>query len=80
MIAAVESAARTGGLVVLGFHGVGGDYLRVSAEAHAQLLAYLKEHADTIWGGAIVDGDGLRRQPRGQLGRVDTIQADRYIT
>ena len=49
MIAAVESAARTGGLVVLGFHGVGGDYLRVSAEAHAQLLAYLKEHADTIW-------------------------------
>jgi peptidoglycan/xylan/chitin deacetylase (PgdA/CDA1 family) len=49
MIAAVESAARTGGLVVLGFHGVGGDYLKVSAEAHAQLLAYLEEHADTIW-------------------------------
>jgi hypothetical protein len=21
----------------------------VSAEAHAQLLAYLKDHADTIW-------------------------------
>jgi peptidoglycan/xylan/chitin deacetylase (PgdA/CDA1 family) len=49
MIAAVESAARTGGLLVLGFHGVGGDYLKVSAEAHAQLLAYLEEHADTIW-------------------------------
>jgi len=49
MIAAVESAARNGDLLVLGFHGVGGDYLRVSAEAHAQLLAYLKEHADTIW-------------------------------
>jgi peptidoglycan/xylan/chitin deacetylase (PgdA/CDA1 family) len=49
MISAVESAARTGGLLVLGFHGVGGDYLKVSAEAHAQLLAYLKEHADTIW-------------------------------
>jgi peptidoglycan/xylan/chitin deacetylase (PgdA/CDA1 family) len=49
MIAAVESAARTGGLLVLGFHGVGGDYLKVSAEAHAQLLAYLKAHADTIW-------------------------------
>jgi peptidoglycan/xylan/chitin deacetylase (PgdA/CDA1 family) len=49
MIAAVEKAARTGGLVVLGFHGVGGDYLRVSAEAHAQLLAYLKEHSDTLW-------------------------------
>jgi peptidoglycan/xylan/chitin deacetylase (PgdA/CDA1 family) len=49
MISAVESAARTGGLLVLGFHGVGGDYLKVSAEAHAQLLAYLKEHGDTIW-------------------------------
>jgi peptidoglycan/xylan/chitin deacetylase (PgdA/CDA1 family) len=49
MIAAVEGAARTGGLLVLGFHGVGGDYLKVSAGAHAQLLAYLAEHADTIW-------------------------------
>ncbi|MCI4592316.1 polysaccharide deacetylase family protein [Sphingobium sp. BYY-5] len=49
MIAEVESAARTGDLVVLGFHGVGGDYLRVPGEAHAQLLVYLKEHADTIW-------------------------------
>jgi hypothetical protein len=49
MIAAVNSAARTGGLLVLGFHGVGGDYLKVAAEAHAQLLAYLAEHADTIW-------------------------------
>jgi peptidoglycan/xylan/chitin deacetylase (PgdA/CDA1 family) len=49
MIATVDSAARTGGLMVLGFHGVGGDYLKVSAEAHAQLLAYLREHSNTIW-------------------------------
>jgi peptidoglycan/xylan/chitin deacetylase (PgdA/CDA1 family) len=49
MIAAVEKAARSGGVVILGFHGVGGDYLRVSAEAHAQLLAHLKEHSDRIW-------------------------------
>jgi len=49
MIAAVESAARTGGVLVLGFHGVGGDYLKVSAEAHRELLAYLAKHADTIW-------------------------------
>lgn len=37
------------GAGVLGFHGVGGDNLKVSAEAHAQLLAYLKAHGDTIW-------------------------------
>jgi len=49
MIAAVETAERSGDLLVVGFHGVGGDYLKVSAEAHAQLLAYLKDHADTIW-------------------------------
>jgi peptidoglycan/xylan/chitin deacetylase (PgdA/CDA1 family) len=49
MIAAVEKAAQEGGLLVLGFHGVGGDYLKVSAEAHAQLLAYLKDHNDSIW-------------------------------
>jgi peptidoglycan/xylan/chitin deacetylase (PgdA/CDA1 family) len=49
LIAAVKDAERKGGMVVLGFHGVGGDYLSVSAEAHAQLIAYLKAHSDTIW-------------------------------
>ena len=42
-------AERKGGMIVLGFHGVGGDYLAVSAQAQAQLLAYLKAHFDTIW-------------------------------
>lgn len=49
LIAAVKDAVRKGGMIVLGFHGVGGDYLSVSAKAHAQLLAYLKAHSDTIW-------------------------------
>ena len=49
LIAAVQDAERKGGMIVLGFHGVGGDYLSVSAQAHAQLLAYLKAHSDTIW-------------------------------
>lgn len=49
MIAAVEKTAKSGGLIVFGFHGVGGDYLTTSAEAHAQLVAYLKAHRDTIW-------------------------------
>ena len=49
MIAAVQDAERKGGMIVFGFHGVGGDYLSVSAQAHAQLLAYLKAHSDTIW-------------------------------
>jgi peptidoglycan/xylan/chitin deacetylase (PgdA/CDA1 family) len=49
MIAAVHQAERTGGLLIIGFHGVGGDYLKVNAEAHAQLLAYLKANSKTIW-------------------------------
>ena len=49
LIAAVQDAEGQGGMIVLGFHGVGGDYLSVSAQAHAQLLAYLKAHSDTIW-------------------------------
>lgn len=49
LIAAVQDAEHKGGMVVLGFHGVGGDYLSVSAQAHAQLLAYLKAHSDTLW-------------------------------
>jgi peptidoglycan/xylan/chitin deacetylase (PgdA/CDA1 family) len=49
MIAAVEKTEATGGLIVFGFHGVGGDYLTTSAEAHAALVAYLKAHQDTLW-------------------------------
>jgi hypothetical protein len=49
LIAAVQEADGRGGMIVLGFHGVGGDYLSVPAQAHAQLLAYLKAHSDTIW-------------------------------
>jgi hypothetical protein len=31
------------------FHGIGGDYLAVSDQAHAELLAYLAEHQDIYW-------------------------------
>ena len=49
LIAFVDAAKSRGGLAVLGFHGVGGDYLKVSAEAHQQLVQYLHEHQDTFW-------------------------------
>ena len=48
LIAYVERVHAAGGLGVLQFHGVGGDYLEVSAEAHQQLVDYLKAHPD-IW-------------------------------
>lgn len=49
MIAWVKKVEESGGLGVIVFHGVGGDYLSVSAEAHQQLLDYLAAHRDRIW-------------------------------
>jgi Polysaccharide deacetylase len=49
MIAWVESVRQAGGAGVIVFHGVGGDYLSVSAEAHQQLLAYLAAHPRDYW-------------------------------
>jgi peptidoglycan/xylan/chitin deacetylase (PgdA/CDA1 family) len=50
LIARVTAAARGGGgWVIFGFHGVGGDHLAVTREAHAELLAYLAAHRDSVW-------------------------------
>jgi hypothetical protein len=40
---------RDGKAGVIVFHGVGGDYLNVSADAHRQLVEYLKAHEKEIW-------------------------------
>lgn len=49
MIRWVEDVRRAGSAGVIVFHGVGGDYLNVSADAHQQLVAYLKAHQREIW-------------------------------
>jgi len=49
MIAWVESVRRAHAAGVIVFHGVGGDYLTTSAEAHQQLVDYLKAHEREIW-------------------------------
>jgi peptidoglycan/xylan/chitin deacetylase (PgdA/CDA1 family) len=48
LIAYIERVRAAGGLGVLQFHGVGGDYLEVSAQAHQQLLDYLRRTPD-VW-------------------------------
>jgi hypothetical protein len=37
------------------FHGIGGDYLSVSNEAHEELLHYLASHQDVYWVGTFLD-------------------------
>jgi peptidoglycan-N-acetylglucosamine deacetylase len=49
MIAWVKRVEEAGALGVVVFHGVGGDYLSVSADAHRQLLDYLSAHRAGIW-------------------------------
>lgn len=49
LIALVKQAAQHGTMVNFTFHGIGGDHLAVSAEAHAELLAYLAANRDLYW-------------------------------
>lgn len=49
LIAYVQEVQRVGGMGVFMFHGVGGDYLTVSAQAHQGLLRYLKANEAGIW-------------------------------
>ena len=49
LIARVEEAARKGTMVNFTFHGIGGDYLSVSKQAHEELLQYLSSHRDIYW-------------------------------
>lgn len=45
----VKEVQQSGGMGVLTFHGVGGDYLEVSSGEHRKLLQYLKMHNAEIW-------------------------------
>ncbi|ACE86010.1 polysaccharide deacetylase family protein [Cellvibrio japonicus] len=49
LIAVVKEAAAKGTMANFTFHGVGGDHLSVSREAHEQLLKYLAENKDIYW-------------------------------
>ena len=45
----VRNNTRDGMLLNILFHGVGGDHLSVSKEAHEALLKFLSEHPDIYW-------------------------------
>ncbi|MCU0989095.1 MAG: polysaccharide deacetylase family protein [Xanthomonadales bacterium] len=49
LIETVRQAAALGTMANLTFHGVGGDYLAVSAEAHEELLRHLADNRDLYW-------------------------------
>jgi peptidoglycan/xylan/chitin deacetylase (PgdA/CDA1 family) len=49
LIAIARAAAARGTMANFTFHGVGGDYLAVSSEAHEQLLKYLADNRGSYW-------------------------------
>lgn len=49
LISFVKSVQKNGGLGVFMFHGVGGDYLTTPAQAHKELLDYLKAQRKQVW-------------------------------
>lgn len=49
LIAIVKEAIGRGTMVNFTFHGIGGDYLGVSTQAHEELLRFLAEHRRLVW-------------------------------
>jgi peptidoglycan/xylan/chitin deacetylase (PgdA/CDA1 family) len=49
LIAIVQAAAERGTMANLTFHGIGGDHLPVSVEAHEELLQHLADNPDVYW-------------------------------
>lgn len=50
LISYVQDALDKNGMAVFIFHGVGGDYMKVEAEAHQELVDFLANHSE-IWVG-----------------------------
>ena len=49
LIAIVQQAAAHGTLASITFHGIGGDHLSVSTQAHQALLQHLADHPQLYW-------------------------------
>jgi peptidoglycan/xylan/chitin deacetylase (PgdA/CDA1 family) len=49
LIAFAQEAVDAGGLAVFQFHGIGGEWIPVSREAHQELLAWLAANRQAVW-------------------------------
>lgn len=49
LIAIVKQAMQRGTMVNFTFHGIGGDYLSISAQAHEELLRFLAANRQLVW-------------------------------
>jgi hypothetical protein len=49
LIAFARKVQQSGGMGIFMFHGISGDYISTSAEAHKELLDYLGSNKKEIW-------------------------------
>jgi peptidoglycan/xylan/chitin deacetylase (PgdA/CDA1 family) len=49
IIGFIQKVQATGGMGVIMFHGIGGDYITTATEVHQVVLDYLKENKRAIW-------------------------------
>jgi peptidoglycan/xylan/chitin deacetylase (PgdA/CDA1 family) len=49
LIAYVKKVEQSGGMGIIMFHGIGGDYITTSSAVHQELLDYLKKNREDIW-------------------------------
>ena len=49
LIDIVKAGAEKGTMVNFTFHGIGGDHLSISKEAHDELVKYLANNKDIYW-------------------------------
>jgi len=55
LIELVKQAGARGTMVAFTFHGIGGDYLGVSSQAHEELLRFLAQHRREYWTDTFLD-------------------------
>jgi len=51
LVAFAQKAVAAGGLAVFQFHGIGGEWISVSRDAHQELVAWLASNRQTVWTG-----------------------------
>jgi peptidoglycan/xylan/chitin deacetylase (PgdA/CDA1 family) len=73
LVKLVEGAAEDRAWLILMFHGVGGDFMTVSEDAHEALLAYLERHKDSVWTDTFARVSSYVITHRPPLGRADGV-------
>jgi hypothetical protein len=58
IIGFIKKVQESGGMGVIMFHGIGGDYITTATDVHQAVLDYLKENKKDIWVATFVEAMG----------------------